>query len=127
LGSTIDFRLSPSGYCLVATEASEDGLTSQACHRVLTVPGNARITTVDKPRNIVEFAEGEQTSIRRDTGAVELQLQAAVEIQRARSRIHQPGSPSAPRNLFTESILTAESAPIRINDWSYKRMRAKLF
>ena len=82
--------------------------------------GEVLVAVRGSPEDIVEFAEGEQAGIRRDTGAMELQLQAAVETQRARSRIHQPGSPSAAsRNVLTALILTVKSAPICINDWSY--------
>jgi hypothetical protein len=104
-------------HVLLATEASEDGLAKQARHRVLTV-WQCADHQGGQTGDIAEFAEGEQAGIRRDTGAVELQLLAAVEIQPARSRIHQPGSPCA-ASCNVSLILTAESAPIRINDWSY--------
>jgi hypothetical protein len=72
-------------HVLVAAEPSKRGLTKQTGHPVLTVLPGPRVY---KPlpsggcqsEGIVKLPEGKETSIGRDLGTVELQLQSAVKI-----------------------------------------------
>ena len=70
----------------LAAKAAEAGLPEQALHRVLAVLARARINEFiadrqGKAKDIIEFAIGLQSGVGRDFGTVELQLQAAAEIQ----------------------------------------------
>ena len=70
---------------LVAGEAAEHGLAQQPGQQVAGVPAAAALRQdaagqIGQPQRVVEVAVGEQPGVGGDAAAVELQLQAAVEI-----------------------------------------------
>jgi hypothetical protein len=73
-------------HVLVSGEPTEDGLPDLRRQGMATVAagpgvGESLPGTFRQAEGIVEFPEGEQTSVGGDFGAVELQLQAAVEAE----------------------------------------------
>ena len=73
-------------HVFVAAEPSEDGLTEQPGHSVLTVLPGSRVDKalsgeIAHSERIVKFPEGQKTRIGGDLRTVEFQLQPTVEIQ----------------------------------------------
>ena len=73
-------------HVLVAAKTTKDRLSEQSRHCVLAVLARERVNEfiadhAGQTKSIIEFAIGKQTSVRRDPGTVELQLQATVENQ----------------------------------------------
>ncbi len=85
-------------YVLMATEAAEDGLAKQSNHRVPTVLAGARIDRlmaghVRQAERVIRLAAGRPSGVGGDSSTVELELQAAVEIE-----------PKRPVNRFTRRV-----------------------
>lgn len=73
-------------HVLIATQATEDGLPKQSCHRVLVVLAGARVDElvanhVRQLERVIELTVGKQSGVGGDLGTAELKLQAAVEIE----------------------------------------------
>ena len=85
-------------YVLIATEAAEDGSAKQSRHRVPAVLAGARIDRlmaghVRQAERAIKLAAGRPSGVGGDSATVELELQAAIEIE-----------PKRPVNRFTRRV-----------------------